>query len=81
MSANLIEQPVSLRLTERERTGGIEAVDHAMAKQPEETILAATARAEEQQAQLIGREDPLAIEKPGDLTVALGGSLDDLPGI
>jgi hypothetical protein len=34
VGADLIEQPVSLRLTEREWAGGIEAVDHAMAMQP-----------------------------------------------
>jgi hypothetical protein len=80
MSADLIEQPVSLGLTERERTGGIEAVDHAMAMQPQQTILAATQRAEEEQSQLVGREDLLSVEKPGDLTVALGRSLGYLPG-
>lgn len=49
VSADLIEQPVSWGLAERERTGGIEAIDHAMAMKPQQAILAATQRAEEQQ--------------------------------
>lgn len=49
MGTDLIEQPVSLGLTESERAGGIEAIDHAMAMQPQQAILATTQRAEEQQ--------------------------------
>jgi hypothetical protein len=50
-----------------------------MAMEPQQTVLATTQRAEEQETQLVGREDLLAIENPGDLPVTLGRSLGDLP--
>jgi hypothetical protein len=57
--ARLVEQPVRLWLAVAERCGRVEAVEHAMAVEEQQPILRATRRREEQQRQLIGRQQLL----------------------
>lgn len=77
--SDLIEQPVSLGLTQLERACWVEPVNHTMAEQPQQTILATPTRTEEQQPKLICRKDLLPVENPGDLSITLSRPLRYLP--
>src|SRR5712691_3062407 len=72
VGASLIEQPVRLRLPSAEPRRRIEAIEHALPIQKQQPILRTTLRAEEQQRQLVGREQVLVEEAKRDLPVALG---------
>jgi hypothetical protein len=70
--ARLVEQPVRLRLAGAERRGRIEAVEQPVTVEEEQPILRATLRGEEEQLELVGRQQLVAVEAEHDLAVALG---------
>jgi hypothetical protein len=54
VGAGLVEQPVRLRLAGVELRRRVEAIEHALPIQEQQTVLGSTLRAEEEQRQLIG---------------------------
>ncbi|HZO95944.1 MAG TPA: hypothetical protein VFB42_01080 [Gaiellaceae bacterium] len=70
--AGLVEQPVRLRLTSAEGRGRVEAVEESVAVEEEQSVLRATLRREEEQLELVGRQQLMVVEAEHDLAVALG---------
>lgn len=61
-----------LRLTGAERRRRVEAIEHAVAVEVEQSVLRPAAGREEEQLQLLGRQHPVPIQVERDLPVALG---------
>lgn len=81
VGAGLVEQPVRLRLTGAAVRGGIEAIEHALPVEEEQPVLRSTLRCEEQERQLVGRQQLLVVEAECDLPVALGQMPCQLEGV
>jgi hypothetical protein len=71
VGAGLVEQPVRLRLAGAEARGRVEAIEHTLAVEEEQPVLRPPRGGEEEQRQLIGRQQLLLVEAERDLPIAL----------
>jgi hypothetical protein len=70
--ARLVEQPVRLRLARTEGRWRVEAIEHTVPVVKLLAVLGSSSRGEEEQLQLIGRQDTVPVQVERDLPVALG---------
>jgi hypothetical protein len=70
--AGLVEQPVRLRLAQPIRPRRVEAIEHALVVEEAKSILGSAFRAEEEQRQLVGRQQLVLVERERDRAVAFG---------
>ena len=71
MRTGFVEQPVRLWLAGAERRGRVEAIEHAPSVEEEQLVLGPPLRGEEEECQLIGRQQLLLVEAERDLPIAL----------